>query len=174
MNRYTFTYTLICTSLYSYLCSHICKLQLLWREYQTHRFWCATYTRRYAHVCVFLPFSLARCDSGWSGSTCDSRTGYMSPQLRDTFTGQPNNDNWLHMNGGQLTHDCGVMASGKALHFNGVSEVRLNLQSSTKINGIYSTLSGLNRMTDILQAILSKIILLIKMIMFWCKYSLPI
>lgn len=40
--------------------------------------------------------------------------------MRETFTRLPNDANWVKVNGGVLSTQCGVLSSGNAMHMKGV------------------------------------------------------
>ncbi|KAJ8046874.1 Reelin [Holothuria leucospilota] len=59
------------------------------------------------------------CDSGWEGNACNQLTSSLPNSLRDSFNHNPfiGPGGWQSIYGAELTHVCGPVASGTALHF---------------------------------------------------------
>ena len=68
--------------------------------------------------------SSCSCDGGWQGTDCKYPIKPLPQQIRESFSQQPavsGRGVWLNINGGMVSSTGGPVASGKALHFIGVS-----------------------------------------------------
>lgn len=68
-----------------------------------------------------VSFIHGRCDRGWIGPTCAEPSWPLPTQLMETFASLPDDINWVSINGGTITRQCGILSSGTAMHMKGVS-----------------------------------------------------